>query len=188
MTDYSAALEALEGNDADGLIAAFRGGKPGAVNAQVSNGKYGGSRMPSGNSIRYAEGDTMLHLAMRNRKWNIRKACVADLAADPNIHNSEDMTPPSMQIASSRPTFLLAVTIVTVLYLDLFGLSEAAFGPVGFTAACVFLLFSAFDMLLAVRWVTLARMAALQRGKAPKNAEKAAAKEEKVRKRANAKR
>ena len=39
------------------------------------------------------DGDTALHLALRNQRWNAKRALVADVGADAMIVNSEGETP-----------------------------------------------------------------------------------------------
>ncbi len=48
--------------------------------------------------------------AMRNKKWHIRRALVADLRTDPLIANSQGRTPPGMQLRESFPRLLLALS------------------------------------------------------------------------------
>lgn len=75
----AAALEALAANDADMLKQAYqmRGSN---VDAVVRGGSYGGSTKFNGMS--FQEGDTMMHLALRNKKWKINETCIATLECD----------------------------------------------------------------------------------------------------------
>ena len=67
------ALAALEQNDAHELIKIFRKSGAGAINATVQGDMYAGSG--AFGRLKREEGDTMLHMALRNQKWLIRTAC-----------------------------------------------------------------------------------------------------------------
>jgi hypothetical protein len=83
--------------------------------------------------------------AMRNKKWHIRRALVADLRTDPLIANSQGRTPPGMQLRESFPRLLLALSCAVL------GVLKQAGG-----VACVLIgmlcLAAGVDMLLAARW------------------------------------
>merc|ERR1719210_2283304 len=99
MADFKSALDALQCNDAEAAKLAFRKGKHDAINTKVSDGMYGGCQIPD--TIKHEEGDTLLHLAMRNQKWGVKRVCVADLSADSCATNAKGMTPPGMQMVLS---------------------------------------------------------------------------------------
>ena len=97
--DYVAAVAALEHNDADGLLSACKGCSPGMLNTKVINGKLGNA--PVYKPLDWVDGDTMLHLAMRNKRWHCRRVLVSDLGADAMTGNSNGHT------VRSNPLWLL---------------------------------------------------------------------------------
>ena len=139
-----AALNALQSNSPEGLIKAFSDGKA-HIDATVNEGKYGGEAISA--AISYEEGDTMLHMAMRNKKWPIRQACVSNLGADAYLANKIGVTPPGMQIQQSIPRFGATFIVGNLMYRKVLD-----FGP-----ACEFLIAMFFtvmlvDLCLAFRW------------------------------------
>ena len=92
----AAAMDALEANDAAALVSAYRGAAASAVNEKVVGGKLAGA--PICPPLQCEDGDTMLHLAMRNKRWHIRRALVADARTDPMIKNSQGRTARSQPI------------------------------------------------------------------------------------------
>lgn len=88
--NYVVAVHALETNDAAALMTAYRGAAASAVNEKACGGKMSGT--PICRPLDCEDGDTMLHLAMRNKRWNIRRALVADPRTDPMIANSRGRT------------------------------------------------------------------------------------------------
>ena len=139
-----AALNALQSNSADALIKAYSDGNA-HIDATVGDGKYGGVAISE--AISYEEGDTMLHLAMRNKKWPIRKACVSNLGADAWLVNKFGVTPPGMQISQSLPRFSATFLVGSLLYARLLDFGTAC----DFVIALIFAV-STVDLCLALRW------------------------------------
>ena len=144
------AMHALIQNDADALVAAFKGQN---VNTAVnSSGTFGGSASID-QRLAWAEGDTMLHLAMRNQKWLCRQACVQQLNVDPRLKNSSGVTPPQMQLESSAKR----VTVFGSGWLALhFDWVDFGFGSLPYLLVSIACLPVLFDALLACRWYFLA--------------------------------
>merc|ERR1712087_184334 len=172
MASYADALDALESNDARGVVRALRS-PPKAINTQVSKGLYGGCAIPSG--VEHQEGDTLLHMALRNQKWDVRLACVSELGADATVANAQGATPPGMQIQTSLIRFLAIALSSAVLWLDVFSLG---FGLPGLIIAGLLCLVSGVDLMLAARWVLISRVDAYvaNRPRTTKNTEKAKSK------------
>jgi hypothetical protein len=89
--DFAAALAALEANNGEAFAEVCKGAKPASINAKVTfENKLGSVELSK--ALISENGDTMLHLALRNRKWNVRKVLVADLGADCMIENASGRT------------------------------------------------------------------------------------------------
>ena len=146
-----AALEALAFNDVEKLLAAF--GKGANVNAQVIDGAYGGTDDFIG--MQHAEGDTLLHMALKNKKWAIKTALVVQLEADGTVCNAEGVSPPGMELATSGKRMGASILCFAYVHFQVFGLD---FGDMGYLAALGFLLASLVAHLLAWRWYGLSRI------------------------------
>jgi len=155
MPDIVRAVTALRDNVKGSLLLAFRDSDfiPGEGRRQVWDeqvdcyGKLGGATV--GPALDFREGDTMLHLAMRNKKWLAKTAC-HELGVDASIPNALGETPPMMALWSSSPRMVstLVVTIVTWNMARLWNLA----GPVGFAMELLCLAFASADFFLALRF------------------------------------
>ena len=138
------ALAALANNDVDTLLNIFRSGAD--VDAVVKSGAYLGCS--SFGHLLHKDGDTMLHLAMRNEKWPIRQACVVELVADATLRNCEGESAPDMQLIQSGPrTAVCAAVVALQAYFEFL-----YFGRTAFYVSCAVLAVAAFDLQLALRW------------------------------------
>ena len=145
-----AALDALSSNDAEALISAHRTHSNADINARVADGKYSKSALP--HTLQHEPGDTLLHLAMRNQKWYIRKACISDLAADAFLANAAGVTPPGLQMQQSIPRVGIGVGAFGVVWFELI-----SFGTAGYVLAALMLAATVIDALLACRFYLMAR-------------------------------
>ena len=136
----AAALEALQDNDADAMKAAFKTADP---NTMVRNGVFAGKKLSDFGQISYEEGDTMLHMALRNKKWPIREVMVCTLEADATVRNDAGMTPPGLQLQASAPRTAVALTGFALLHFEIFEM-----GDVGYYASLAFVFVSLVDLLL----------------------------------------
>ena len=89
--DFGSALAALEANDGDAFLEVCTGAPAVSINAKVTSDLKLGT-VPISKALEPESGDTMLHLAMRTRKWNCRKVLVADLGADATLTNAAGET------------------------------------------------------------------------------------------------
>ena len=89
--DFGSALAALEANDGDAFLEVCKGAPAVSINAKVTSDLKLGT-VPISKALEPESGDTMLHLAMRTRKWNCRKVLVADLGADATLTNAAGET------------------------------------------------------------------------------------------------
>ena len=143
------ALAALEQNDAHELIKIFRKSGAGAINATVQGDTYAGSG--AFGRLKREEGDTMLHMALRNQKWLIRTACVTELAADCTIINKAGDSAPALAIQASLPrpgSALLATCAVHFEYVDLGNLMYYVLWAVSIVGLV--------DLFFSVRWYCVA--------------------------------
>ena len=150
--DLRAAVEAIETNSADATIAAY---KAGGHSVKVSNGKLGGASVAP---LAWVEGDTALHLALRNKKWNVRRALVADVGADSMIVNSQGETAPGMHLRDASWRGAIIASAAAVVFFDFLEF-EAVLLKYGFASMWLLKLLlgllgaaAAFDNLLALRW------------------------------------
>ena len=182
MADLSDAVEALYADDAAAIIAAYKGG---GSSVKVQDGKLGAA--PVGR-LAWVEGDTALHLALRNQRWNAKRALVADVGADAMIVNSEGETPCFMQLHAASKRLALVGSVAATLLLDFLNIASRVLELESTGMWVIKILLSvvgaasAFDTLLALRWYWKAWSASYisnhPRTKAlEKKAEKKAAKE-----------
>lgn len=137
----SAALESLSSNDPKALQRAVADFKSADVNLQIRNGTFGACAVPS--DLKFQEGDTILHMAMRNQKWLIRTACVVELAADAHLKNSSGISAPGLQLRQSAPRLGAALLSTALVMYEVLDLGR----PVKIMAA-VFCCVAGFDTLL----------------------------------------
>ena len=144
----ASALAALMANDVDELKRIF--GETGAdINAAVMNGSYGGC--VDFGEVKYEAGDTLLHMALRNKKWPIRQCCVVDLSADATLKNETGVSPVGMNIRTSAPRLASALFSLAVVYYDVLDIGELV-GELGWWVIGAFALVSFADTMLAVRY------------------------------------
>ena len=143
--DLTSAVEALEKNDPAALIRAYRGAPPGAVNAKVVAGYLGNAVIY--NPLQCEEGDTMLHMAMRNKRWHCRRVLVRELAADSMIVNANSMTPPGMQVKDSSQRVSGALALAGAGYIK-----RATIPDLVYYVIFAFCVAATVDILLAIRW------------------------------------
>ena len=147
-------LDALEGNDYEECKAAF-GRALSNINCRVdANLKYQGEHV-SGKAVR---GDTILHLAMREQKWNARRACV-ELGIDASIRNSDGWSAPGMQLFSSAPKLLgcFLIFAFTMWVPEVFDEFSETIATATFYLCSFMLFITGADCLLAVRWYVTSR-------------------------------
>ena len=155
-----AALAALKNNDFEAVKAAFNGRKAADINVKVTSGSYDCCK--DLDDLKYEEGDTLLHLALRNQKWQVWRACTAELNADATCMNAAGETPPGLQIMMSLPRCLAGIVWVLAVhygldYVDLSMFNVPDFAPVLlFWLAVFFTLAGVVDLGLALRWHVLA--------------------------------
>ena len=89
----------------------------------------------------------MLHLALRNKKWLIRTACVSVHAADACVKNSDGVSPAGLQIRTTGNRLFYIGGLASAVWLEF-----VPFGTAGPYVAAGFLLVATVDLLLAVRW------------------------------------
>ena len=180
--DLADAVEALYADDASAIIAAYKGG---GSSVKVQDGKLGAA--PVGR-LAWVEGDTALHLALRNQRWNAKRALIADVGADAMIVNSEGETPCFMQLHAASKRLALVGSVAATLLLDFLNIASRVLELESTGMWVIKILLglvgaaSAFDTLLALRWYWKAWSASYisnhPRTKAlEKKAEKKAAKE-----------
>ena len=145
------ALAALEANNKDVLVEVFtRSGDANAINATVhADDTYGGSG--AFGSLKREAGDTMLHLALRNKKWDIKLACVTLLAADCSIANEAGVSAPGLHVHTAFPRAASAVVATLVVH---YGFLEL--GNLAYYCLCAYSLMGLVDLFLAVRWYGVA--------------------------------
>jgi len=138
---YAAALEAMKANDGPEMEKVMDA-KLAAV--QVKDSMFGGVAIPEG--LKFKDGDTLLHLAMRNQKWPIRQVLVVG-GANATTLNKSGESPAGMQVSVSLPRTGSVALSFGVLMLSGF--------EVGTPTLVVFfglLMMSIGDLILAVRW------------------------------------
>jgi len=156
MLDYTRVVDALRRDDKEGLLASFKDAKfvpgsgPQAWDLQVEEGKFGDVSL--GPTLDYHEGDTLLHLAMRNKKWMCKISC-HELGVDASIVNINGKSPPLMHLFASAPRFMstLVVLVATWFWPAIWKLA----GPVGFVMELACFAMASADLFLAVRWCYL---------------------------------
>ena len=106
MADFEKAATSLILDDGVLFTSAFEkaADKAASLNKRARSRAIGGADVPA--SCDVAEGDTYLHVAMRNQKWRVRAACVR-LGCDPRIANAAGETAPRMQLNQSFPRFMM---------------------------------------------------------------------------------
>ena len=144
----ASALAALMANDVDELKRIF-GGTGADINAAVKNGSYGGC--VDFGEVKYEAGDTLLHMALRNKKWPIRQCCVVELSADATLKNDTGVSAAGMNVRTSAPRLASALFSLAVVYYDMLGIGLRV-GDMGWWAICAFALVSVADTVLALRW------------------------------------
>ena len=159
MTEHdcgSAALSALSANDPKAMAKAFEAGNMKYLNSKVNDGVYCGAQVKEYEpALQHQEGDTMLHLALRNKKWPIKTVCVVELGMDAFLPNAAFITPPMMQLQESIPRLGVAAAAALALYYDVLDLGGLTYGS--FIASCVMIAVSLVDLALAVRWWRIAK-------------------------------
>ena len=147
------ALAALRENNVQKLVDTFKKASKDAINARVQDGNYVGCTDLK--DIKHEAGDTILHMALRNKKWPIRQACVETLAADSLVCNEQGRSPCGLQLETSGGRLGTSMICLGVLHFNIYGFD---FGAIGYGGACVFVVVSLFDHLLAWRWWYFASM------------------------------
>ena len=94
-------------------------------------------------------------MALRNKKWSVRQACVSTLEADGTICNEAGTSPAGLQMQTSGKRFGTAMLFFAMVHLKTFDID---LGNLGYLAACGFLAAALVDHLLAWRWWGLAHM------------------------------
>ena len=169
--DYAAVLAAIVADDDKAFVrtttaaAALK-----YVDTRVTRDGAFGDTTAQEHKLKFAAGDSLLHLAVRNKKWNIKTACVVDtdLNAKGRMEPKENEageTAPGIQLQLTVPRFATGIVCFAALYfkaLDkLFierpeGEHDQKFIWISYLLVTVFILVTGFDTYLAYRWFLVA--------------------------------
>ena len=163
--DYEATLSALAADDGDAFIASTTATNQALkfVDTRVlADGAFGTANVKKF-SLKFASGDTLLHLAARNKKWKIKTMCVSDANLNGKrrmepITNDNGETAPGLQVQTAFPRFASGLVALTGMYYNVLGeQSDGAMMWLSYVFLFGFLVVTGFDTYLALRWHTVAR-------------------------------